>query len=115
MQSFSQPGDVITAPAPYDRLSGEAALIGSLVCVAAGTVLNTVSAEWKTSGVFSLAKATGETWAIGDALYWNNTNKNFTKTATGAYRAGAALSVQASGDTKGMVRLNGVCIPATGA
>lgn len=49
------------------------------------------------------AKATGETWAPGDKLYWNDTNKNFTKTAGGNTLCGVAGSTQQSGDTTGVV------------
>lgn len=49
------------------------------------------------------AKATGEAWAIGAALYWDNTNKRFTTTSSGNTAAGFAGSIQESGDTTGTV------------
>ena len=59
-----------------------------------------------TRGVYDgVPKAAGAAWAIGDILYWDNTAGNFTKTATNNTRVGSALSVQASGDVVGRVKL----------
>lgn len=49
------------------------------------------------------AKATGEAWAIGQALYWSTGNSNFTTTSTSNTACGYAGSVEASGATTGTV------------
>lgn len=49
------------------------------------------------------AKATGEAWAIGAALYWDADPGNFTTTASGNTACGYAGSVEASGATTGTV------------
>lgn len=111
MRNFIQPGDTITAPAPYDRKSGEAALIGNLVCVATGDVASGATTEWKTTGVFDLTKKGSEAWAtIGAIVYWDNTNKRLTTTASTNTPCAAVMATVGSGagETIGRVRLNGI-------
>lgn len=50
-------------------------------------------------------KATGEAWAIGQALYWHVANGNFTTTSTGATACGFALEARLTGDTTGGLQL----------
>jgi predicted RecA/RadA family phage recombinase len=111
---FAQPGDVITLAAPYDRTAGQGALVGAIFGVAMNDVLNTVNGQFAIEGVHTLAKATGQTWTQGALIYWDNTNKNCTTTSTSNTRIGCAMQAQASGDTTGAVRLNGIATP-TGA
>lgn len=51
------------------------------------------------SEVSGAPKATGEAWAVGQAIYWNATNGNFTTTAGGATKCGFALAPALSADT----------------
>lgn len=115
MRNFIQPGDTITAPAPYDRLAGQAALIGALVCVALNDVLSGATTEWRTTGVFDLPKVGSQAWAtVGAAAYWDNTNKRFTTVASGNTLAAAVMGTvgNGAGETTGRVRLNGGARPA---
>ncbi len=114
-KNYVQPGKTITAPAPYDRLSGQAALIGNLVCVATADVLSGEETEWDTEGVFDLTKVGSQAWAtIGAVVYWDNTNKRFTTTASGNTLGGAVMKTTGAGagETTGRVRLNGAARPA---
>ena len=43
-------------------------------------------------------KATGQVWAAGQNIYWDNTAKNFTTTLTSNTLIGIAANAQASGD-----------------
>jgi predicted RecA/RadA family phage recombinase len=43
------------------------------------------------SEVSDAAKATGEAWTVGAALYWDDSNKRFTTTATGNTACGTAI------------------------
>lgn len=111
MKNFVQRGGTITAVAPYARLSGEAALIGNLVCVATADVASGAETEWEVEGVFDLAKAPSQAWGtVGAIVYWDNTNKRFTTSASGNTPAGAVMKTTGSGagETTGRVRLNGV-------
>jgi predicted RecA/RadA family phage recombinase len=49
--------------------------------------------------VSNAPKATGAAWAVGDALYWDATAKQFTKTTTSNTLCGFAVEARASGDT----------------
>jgi len=67
-------------------------------------VLNAFYFEAQVSGV---AKASGEAWSIGDALYWDATNKCLTRTTTSNTKCAHALAAAASSDTvSGLVFFN---------
>lgn len=95
----------LTLLAPYARNSGEGVKVGFIFGVCGTDAANGASVEVHTAGVYTLAKATGATWAVGDSVYWDDTAKNVTKTATANLHIGKAMSVQASGDTSGDVWL----------
>ncbi|MBO6759280.1 MAG: DUF2190 family protein [Roseibium sp.] len=106
MKNYIQDGDVVGVPAPYDVTSGSGALVGSLFGVAVDDALTAAIVQLKTSGVFTLPKTTGQAWTLGQKLYWNDTTKSCTTTATANTLIGVALAAAASGDTAGTVRLN---------
>lgn len=107
--NFIQPGDTMTFVAPYAVASGAGFLVGAMFAVALNAAASGASVEGKVNGVWTLAKATGEAWvAFTTKLYWDNTNKRLTSTATGNSYVGVAAQNQASGDTTGRARLNGV-------
>lgn len=112
-----QPGNMIT----YTLGSGETAVAsgkGILIGAMVGNVIslqrndqtvfkNQASAEGDVaevslSGVYTMEKTTGEAWTIGAKVYWNNTTKKFTTTASGntfgGYAFAAALSAATFGD-----------------
>lgn len=49
--------------------------------------------------VSGAAKATGEAWTVGQAIYWDNTAKKFTTTASGNTKCGYALEPALSAAT----------------
>jgi predicted RecA/RadA family phage recombinase len=51
-------------------------------------------------------KAAGQAWAGGAKIYWNNTAKNFTTTASGNTLCGRVIKPAASDDTRGHIQLN---------
>ena len=106
MKNFVQDGDVVTLTAPYAVASGGGALVGSLFGVATNTVANAAQGEFAIDGVFDLAKAAGAV-TQGAKMYWDNTNKVVTTTASGNTLIGAAIAAAASGDATARVRLNG--------
>ena len=97
MKNFVQPGANLTLPAPYARASGEGALIGSIFGVASVDVANGVDAVFVTEGVFDLAKAASQAWTVGAKVYWDNTAKNCTTTASANTLIGVATAAAASG------------------
>ena len=107
MKNFVESGDQLTLAAPYDRTSGQGALIGSLFGVASGDVLSGASGVFLTKGVFDLVKIGSQAWTVGAKVYWDDTNKRCTTVASGNTLIGVAVAAVGSGagETTGRVRL----------
>ena len=86
-----------------------AVLVQNMVVIPHATVAQTLTFSATVEGVFTLAKATGNAWAVGQVLYWDTANNNWVvaQSAT-ARRAGFAAKAAASGDTTGDVKLNNI-------
>jgi predicted RecA/RadA family phage recombinase len=110
--NYIQPGKTVTLAAPYDRLSGEGAQVGSLFGVALQTVLSTVEGEFGTVGVWDLDKTSAQAWTQGQKIYWDNSNKRCDSDSTLGMLIGVATEVADNPSSTGKVRLNGVS-PAT--
>lgn len=107
-RNFIQPGDTITVAAPYAVAAGAGLLSGVVFAVALAAAAQNAPVEARRVGVFDLAKATGQAWVADTTkLYWDNTAKNVTSTASGNTLIGVARQSQASGDTIGRVLLTG--------
>lgn len=106
-QNYLQPGETWDVATPAGGwTSGQVVLVGVLVGVALLTTAQTETNQVKLTGVFQgLPKAAGAAWVAGDKLYWDNTAKNFTKTATNNTPAGYAWYGAASADVTGYVLL----------
>lgn len=113
MKNFVQNGRTLTLTAPYALTSGQGALVGTIVGIAATDIANAARGEFDVTGVFDVTKATGSAWTEGATIYWDNTAKNFTTVSTSNTKAGVAVAndatgtMAASGDTVGRIRLNG--------
>lgn len=84
MKNFVQPGETLTVTAPAGgAASGDPVLIGALFGVAAFSAAEGRQLEIVTEGVFDLPKEAGQAFAIGDKLYFDDTTKLLTSTATG--------------------------------
>lgn len=92
MKNFVQPGANITLPAPSDLKSGQGALIGSLFGVASNTVASGADCAFVIEGVFDLDKAASQAWTPGAKVYWDNTAKVCTTTASGNTLIGVAVA-----------------------
>ncbi|HEX7127294.1 MAG TPA: DUF2190 family protein [Thermodesulfobacteriota bacterium] len=102
-------GDVLPLTAPIGGVtSGSAYLISGLLVVAMDTAGQGQPFSGKTTGLFVLPKATGEAWTQCQKLYWDDTNKRLTTTASGNTLVGVAAKPAGSTDTVGEVRLDGV-------
>jgi predicted RecA/RadA family phage recombinase len=84
--------------------SGDVVVIGDLVGVALGDILDGSTGTVQLCGVATLPKTTGQAWTQGAKLYWNGTDKFTTTVGTNVW-AGWAYSAAASGDTTGQVKL----------
>lgn len=110
MRNFLSQGDTMTFTAPTGGVvAGTAYLIGALLVVAVSSAAQTLPFAGKTTGVFTLPKATGATWSEGQLLYWDTANANLvTAQSATARRVGCAAAAALTGDTSGPCRLHGV-------
>lgn len=116
MKNFLGKGDNVTLAAPYDRTAGQGAQIGQLFGVASSDVLSGADGVFDTRGIYELTKVGSQAWTVGAAIYWDDTNKYCTTTATSNLLIGCAMVAVGSGagETLGVVRLNGT-VKASGA
>lgn len=96
MKNFVQPGVNLTIPAPADVASGDVVIVGSILGVAAETVLSGVDVDVVTEGVFTLPKVSALAIAIGDLLYFDAATKLVNKTSSGNTLIGVAVTAAAN-------------------
>lgn len=107
-RNFVQTGEAFTVTAPAAVASGAGMLVGVAFFVALFDAAQGAPVEAKRTGVWDLAKATGEAWvAFTTKLHWDATNKRVTSTSTGNTFIGVPTQAQASGDAVGRVLLTG--------
>jgi predicted RecA/RadA family phage recombinase len=85
MINYIQPGNAITAAAPYQRNTGQGTLLGgNLFGVAVDTVASGATGVFWTEGVFELTKLSGtaESFTLGKRVFWDDTNKRLTVVST---------------------------------
>ena len=107
MKNKIQNGDVLSLAAPYDRTSGQGALIGSIFGVSVTDVLSGATGQFAVESVFEINKLSTDVVSLGSKIYWDDTNKRCTVTATGNTLIGAAIEAAGNGVSTVKVRLNG--------
>ena len=107
MKNYVQKGENLTIAAPYDVTSGEGVKSGLIFGIASGDVESGDDVDLATVGVFDLPKVSTNTFAVGAAVYWDDTAQLVTSTAADNTKIGVA--VEAVGNPSGSVnvRLNG--------
>lgn len=107
MKIYVQRGDVMDVVAPSGGVvSGGTYVIGDWTGVAQTTQAEGELVALVLVGVVQVDKATGQSWAQGAKLYWDNTAKNYTTTATANMLAGRVAKAAQAGDVTGRIRLN---------
>lgn len=100
------PGQTMTvADAGATVASGAGFLQGTTFGVAAHDAVSGEALVINLWGTYELVKQTGQAWTQGAVLYWDDTGKQVTTTATGNYPIGKANVAAASGDALGEVIL----------
>ena len=97
MKNYVQPGATITLTAPYDVASGAGLLVGSIFGYAKHAAKAGEQVETLIEGVVDGAKSAGAV-TQGAKLYWDNTAKALTTTASGNTLVGTATQAAASAD-----------------
>lgn len=105
-KTLKQKGEHLDVTAPSDVSSGDVLKVNSIIGICQTDAKSGESVALAVVGVHGpLAKATGETWAIGEPVYWDESASEFTKTSTSNTEAGVAASAAGSTDAIGDVRL----------
>lgn len=105
MKTWIQSGDTLTLVAPYDRTSGQGFQVGMIFAVATHDALSGAAIEGQLVGVVTLNKLATDVVAQGDSLYWDDTNKRLTVTATANLFVGHATAAAGNGVATVPVRL----------
>lgn len=88
-----QKGDVLSLTTPQGGVtSGQAILVGAILAIALADYAATVVGQYYVRGVHTVAKLSTDVVAEGVALYWDDTNKRLTVTASGNTKVGYAAA-----------------------
>jgi predicted RecA/RadA family phage recombinase len=114
MRNYVQSGNSLAIAVPYAGgiLSGHGVLVGALFGVAASDGAQNAIIEAATQGVFDITKEPALAITAGARVFWDNTNRRITTTATGNFQVGIASLAALAADTTVRVWLNRV--PALG-
>lgn len=107
MKNFVQEGKSLDFVAPSGGVvAGTPLLSGVTLVVPATNAAEGETYSGAVEGVFSVPAATSQTWsAPGVKLYWDDTNKRVTTTATSNTPIGISAAAKASADAVGNVKL----------
>lgn len=103
MKNFVQQGEVLELVAPYDVTGGAGVKVGSHFGIAVNSAVAGEAVQVKRLGVFNVEKTSAQAWAVGALVYWDDTNKAFTTTASGNTVVGVATEVAANPSDEGQV------------
>jgi len=107
MKNQVQDGDVITVTAPYAVTPGQGVQVGAaLFGIASATAASGAPLELQLEGVYDVTALSTDTAAVGDLLYWDNTNRRLTTTSTSNLKVGVAVAAKAAGATTARILLN---------
>lgn len=107
MKNYLQEGSTLPITASRAVLAGAMISAGMLAGVAVHDAATGTAVEIETKGCFSIAKTTGQAWAVGDPIYLITATGICTTAKTGNLFVGVAIEAAASADTTGSIRLNG--------
>jgi predicted RecA/RadA family phage recombinase len=108
MKNYVHDGKALDLTAPYAVSSGGGFKVGDIIAIAASDAANAASVVGYVEGVYDVTAegaGSGQAWAAGDKVYWDDTNKRFTKTSTSNTLAGYAVSAKLTADVVGRLKL----------
>ena len=110
MKNYTQHGNIVSLLAPYAVASGDGLLVGALFAVATSAAANGAEVEALTNGTVQITALSTDTGSVGAKVYWDNTNKRVTTTASGNTLIGCLMAAKTNGQTSATVRLNGTVV-----
>ena len=110
MKTFVQPGNSLAVAVPYvgGVTAGQGILVGALFGIAATDGAQNATIEAATQGVFDVTKEPALAITAGARVFWDNTNRRITTTATSNFQVGIATQAALAADTTVRVWLNRV-------
>lgn len=105
MKNAVSKGLTMDYTATADITSGQVVLVGAMIGIAVSALASGETGALTVEGVFTVPKSTGVV-AQGAQVYWDNTNKNVTTTATDNTPCGKAFIAAASGDAEIDIKIN---------
>jgi predicted RecA/RadA family phage recombinase len=108
MNCFVHQGTTVEVAAPYEVHPGSGVLKGALFGIARSWAGAGDAVEISTTGVFEIERDPGQTWQVGDRIYWDDNARRFTTIAENAVLVGLAVAYS-DGDARrfGHVKLIG--------
>jgi predicted RecA/RadA family phage recombinase len=106
MKNFIQDGQHLDYASTAAVVSGQAILIGTKIGVAMKDYAANELGIYRVTGVIELPKKAADAPAVGAALYWDNTNKYLTVTASGNTYAGWAFAAAAGAAATVVTKIN---------
>jgi predicted RecA/RadA family phage recombinase len=100
--------------APYAVTSGQGMLVGALFGIALGSAALGANVAVAFYGIFDVTKEPSLAITQGARLFWDNTNRRLTTTATGNFSVGIAVAGASASDTTVRAMI-GARVPASGA
>lgn len=112
-KNYVAEGDTLQLTAPYAVTSGQGLLVGGLFGLAAHDAANGEQVSTCLEGVWDITKEPALAISTGARVFWDNTNRRITTTATSNYQVGFATVAALAGDATVRVLLERG--PAAGA
>lgn len=105
---YKKDGTVIDYTPSVAVAAGEVVVFGTLIAIAPVAIAANEPGSLQIRGEFEVAKVEAQAWAIGDAIYFDESENNFTTTSTSNVLAGKVVAVAANPSTVGRIVLNQV-------
>jgi predicted RecA/RadA family phage recombinase len=105
-KNFKGMGDVWNHTASGAIAAGDVVVMSAIVGVALAAIADGAVGAVAVEGLFAVTKKSGDTFAQGEAVYWDTTPGEATSTSSGNTLMGHAAEAAASGDATVTVLLN---------
>lgn len=106
MNNFKHKGVTLDLVAPVGGVvSGKTVKINSIIAIPGKTAAEGQPFAGTVEGVFDVDAKTGQAWAAGVTLYWDDAAKVYTTTAAGNTKAGYAVADKDAAAAVGSIKL----------